>query len=92
MGIRGQYKNKRDSNEPEIVEALEGYGFTVVRMDAPVDLAIGKRGITWLAEVKTEGGKFTEAQMRFFENWRGNHLVLRTIQDVTEWVKEIEGR
>jgi len=42
--MRGQYANKRDRNEAEIVAILRAHGFTVALMDTPVDLLIGRSG------------------------------------------------
>lgn len=86
--MRGQYKNKRDFNEPQIVGALQKHGFSVYRLDQPVDLVIGKGGRTWLAEIKMPGKDLNANQRKFYEGWRGNKLVLRTIEDVAEFARE----
>ena len=69
------YAKKRDANEPEIVEALEGIGATVYRLDM-FDLLVGYRGKTHLIEVKNPTGKnkLTEAQIAFIEKWKGSPL------------------
>lgn len=62
---------RRDANEPDLIEALERAGATVVRCDAPVDLCAGWGGRwTWL-EVKDPSQppsrrRLTEAQEKFF--------------------------
>jgi hypothetical protein len=89
MGFRGQWKNKRDANEPEIVATLRAHGFCVIHLDQPVDLLIGKGGKTWVAEVKTPKGKLTAAQVAFYETWHGNHLVLRSTQDASDFAAHI---
>ena len=88
--MSGRYANKRDANEKEIVQELEARGYSVTKMDKPVDLLIGKHGRTWCAEVKMEGGKLTKSQVDFYAAWRGNHLILRSIQDAAEWAVQIE--
>lgn len=88
--MSGRYANKRDANEGEIVAELRARGFSVSHMDKPVDLLIGKHGQTYIAEVKVEGGKLTKAQIEFYELWRGNHLILRSTQDVADWAAQIE--
>ena len=88
--MSGRYANKRDSNEGEIVDELEARGFSVTKMDKPVDLLLGKHGKTWIAEVKTPKGKLRPAQVRFYELWRGNHLILRSTQEAAEWAAQIE--
>lgn len=76
------YANKRDANEPEIVEALRKAGCSVVRLDKPVDLLIGYRGVTHLAEVKTDKGKLTKAQDDFRKSWQGSYFyILRDVDD-----------
>jgi hypothetical protein len=87
--VRGQYKNKRDYNEPEIVDALQKHGFSVYRLDQPVDLVIGKGGQTWIAEIKMPWKDLNANQRKFYDAWRGNKLVLRTITDVAEFAKTI---
>ena len=88
--MSGRYANKRDLNEPDIVAELRARGFSVTHMDKPVDLLIGKHGQTWCAEVKMEGGKLTKAQVDFYDTWRGNQLVLRSIKDAAEWAAQVE--
>ena len=88
--MSGRYANKRDANEPDIVAELRARGFSITHMDRPVDLLIGKHGRTWCAEVKMPRGKLTKAQVDFYDTWRGNHLILRSIQDVAEWAAQIE--
>jgi len=89
MGIRGQHKNKRDANEPEIVEVLRAHGFSVERLDTPVDLLLGKFGQTWIAEVKIEGKALNANQVKFYGGWRGNTTVFRSVQDVADFAREI---
>lgn len=88
MGFRGKYANKRDANEAEIVAALRAYGYSVVHMDQPVDLLIGKHGKTWVAEVKMEGKKLNKTQAAFKDEWRGNFTVFRSVEDVAEFHEE----
>lgn len=88
MSIR-RHNAKRDANEPEIVSALQSAGASVVRMDYPVDLAIGYRGRTVLAEVKLPNGKLNDNQRKFFATWRGaTPPILRTVDDA---LKLLEG-
>lgn len=82
-----QFAKARDANEPEIVDAIKRFGFSVERLDSPVDLLVGKRHRTWLIEVK-DGSKppsarpLTPAQRRFFKSWRGSPLwVVRSITE-----------
>lgn len=83
MGFRGKYKNKRDGNEPEIIDELRAHGFSVYPMDQPLDLLVGFRGRTYLVEVKMPKAKLTKTQEEFLEGWRGDATILRTNEDVT---------
>ncbi len=87
--MRGQWSNRRDANEPEIVAQLRDHGFSVVHLNKPVDLLIGKGGKTWIAEVKSEDGEFTKPQAKFYSTWRGNHLVLRSTMDADDFAAQI---
>ena len=81
---------KRDISEPEIVSTLERCGFSVFRMDQPVDLLVGFRGQTYLVECKTGKGKLTVGQAQFIEQWRGHPVqVLRDAQEAMDWAVEI---
>ena len=92
MGFRGKYKNKRDQNEPEIVAALKGVGVAVVSMDQPVDLLCWYGGETHLVEVKMPDGDFTKTQKKFLENWPGEVVTLRSVEEAIEWAKEVRGK
>jgi len=93
MSLR-RYANKRDLSEPEIVQTLEQCGFSVVRLDTPVDLLVGFRGRCWLVECKSSDkgyGKTLNAnQSEFDAGWRGPKIViLRSAQDAMDWAVEV---
>ena len=48
-----RFAKKRDATEPPIVEALEGVGAWVWRIDLPLDLLVAYRGRLLLLEVKS---------------------------------------
>lgn len=88
--MRGHHvKNKRDANEPEIVEAFRKHGFTVERLDRPMDLLVGRYGRNWLIEVKVEGAKLNANQKAFAERWKGHFAVVRSVQDVAEFARDV---
>ena len=90
MGIRGQYKNKRDANEPEIVASLRAHGITVHPMDTPLDLLCATPdGRNHLVEVKGPKGKLTDAQERFVAGWPGTWVILRTAEEADAWAREV---
>lgn len=90
MGIR-QYKNKRDENEPEIVDLLKKHGFSVLRVDEPVDLIVGRKGVTYLVEVKNgPKASLTPPQSRFFETWTGHAAVLHSIPQALDFIENVK--
>lgn len=81
---------KRDDTECEIVSTLEQCGFSVFRMDQPVDLLVGFRGRCWLVECKSStkgyGKTLNKNQKDFDEAWRGPRVViLRSAQDAMDF-------
>lgn len=85
----------RDANEPEIVEALRKVGATVERLDKPLDLLVGYRGVNLIMEVKLplgpRGGSkdrnLTSAQKRFTDQWRGQWVVVRSAEEAIQVLK-----
>lgn len=74
---------RRDVNEAEIIEALTRAGASVVQLSSKgvPDLLVGIDGTNYLIEVKTPEGKLTTDQIEFFETWRGQRHVARTIEE-----------
>jgi Holliday junction resolvase len=79
-----RYANRIDANQNKIVDALRKAG-AVVRIisqgDGIPDLLVGYRGFTILMEVKDgdkvpSARKLTEAEQKFFDDWRGGMLVI----------------
>lgn len=85
-----RYNPKRDYAEKEVVRTLQELGFSVWRLDQPVDLLLGYRGEIWLAEVKTGKAKFNANQIKFMDEWRGKPVVkLTSSQDAIDFVISI---
>lgn len=84
-----RYAKKRDASEPEIVSTLLQCGFSVERIDTPVDLICGWRGRTFLVECKVEGAKLNKKQTDFAWRWRGQFVVLRSAQDAIEFAVQV---
>jgi protein-disulfide isomerase-like protein with CxxC motif len=81
---------KRDSNEPEIVEALQRLGFSVDRVSAKgfPDLVVARYGRMWLLEVKRPKGRFTAAQVLWRQRWHGPvPFVVRSVDDAIAWAQ-----
>jgi Holliday junction resolvase len=79
-----RYANRIDANQNKIVDALRKAG-AVVRIisqgDGIPDLLVGYKGFTILMEVKDgdkvpSARKLTEAEQKFFDDWRGGMLVI----------------
>ena len=73
-----RYDARRDANEPEIVEALEAVGASVLRAD-DVDLVVGFRNTNYLMEIKTPQGRLNKKQQKFFRSWHGQVNIIRTV-------------
>jgi len=87
MGFRGQYKNKRDTNETEIFAQLRAYGLSVYSLDRPADAIVGYLGKTYLVEIKGAKGKLTGPQETFLETWKGDFTILRTVEQAAEFAR-----
>lgn len=87
MGIRGQYKNKRDANEPDLVAELRAYGLSVFLMDKPADALVGWMGSSYLVEFKVGKGKLTGPQEAFLETWKGDFTILRTVEEAADFAR-----
>jgi hypothetical protein len=46
------------------------------------------RGLAVLVEIKSPGGKLTDAEEEFFENWQGPLIKVETFEEVLEWFEE----
>ena len=88
----GRYNNRRDANEGAIFKSLRAHGMSVEPIDTPADALVGFKGRTYLLEVKN-GPKatFTDPQIDFQETWRGDYIVLRSVEEAESWCKEIRG-
>jgi hypothetical protein len=85
---------KRDAVEDELVLALRQCGCDVFLTSVPFDAIVGYRGVNHLVEFKSgKAGRYTEAQKRFMESWRGAKVItLRSTEDAIKWVTSLAGR
>jgi Holliday junction resolvase len=70
------YKKRVDENQKQIVHAFIALGASVLNLsrvgEGCPDILIGYKGVTCLVEIKSnEKAKFTEAQIKFMQSWRG---------------------
>lgn len=88
-----RYRLRRDASEPAIVDALRKGGASVFRLVTPVDLLVGYRGKTILAEVKTPGTSYGKqlkpSQQRFADSWNGAPVVV--LKDLTDVQRVLNG-
>lgn len=94
-----RYANRIDANQNKIVEALRKAG-AVVRIisqgDGIPDLLVGYRGYTILMEVKDgdkvpSARKLTEAEQKFFDDWRGGMLtIVNSVDEALETLRRCE--
>lgn len=84
-----------DTNQKEIVEALRELGVSVqilsdVGKGCP-DLVVGFRGRNYLLEIKDgkrppSQQKLTEHEERFFDNWRGQVDIVKSVQQAIDFI------
>ena len=94
-----RYANRIDANQNKIVDALRKAG-AVVRIisqgDGIPDLLVGYKGYTILMEVKDgdkvpSARKLTEAEQKFFDDWRGGMLVvINSVDEALETLRRCE--
>lgn len=81
-----------DANQELIVEALRVFGATVqhlhtVGQGCP-DLLVGRRGVTYLLEVKMPKEELTEDQGKWIAEWRGSKVhIVRTPEEAIACLK-----
>lgn len=80
---------KRDENEKEIVEALRAEGYQVIVLGLPVDLLVFRPGGHFMfLEVKTDTGRPTEVQKKFFDNSLGcRRGYVRSVEEALAFVE-----
>jgi hypothetical protein len=89
---------RTDANQKEIVQALRNCGASVfilsdVGKGCP-DLLIGLSGRNYLGEVKDgkkppSGQKLTEKEQLFFNSWKGQVCILKSLDDVAIFINSV---
>ena len=76
---------RRDANHAEIRDAFRSLGASVADTadlgSGFPDLVVGWRGYNYLVEVKTRTGKLTPDEVKFFDNWKGQTVIVGTVDD-----------
>ena len=91
-----RYANRIDANQNAIVEALRkagAYVRIISQGDGIPDLLVAYKGYTILMEVKDgnkppSARKLTEAEQKFFDEWKGGMLVV--VNSVEESIATLE--
>ena len=81
-------RHRKDTNQDEIVKALRKKGATVYVIGRPVDLVCGYKCRNFLIDVKSANGKKTPFQKTFFEEWRGQVRIVRSVKEAIDLVTE----
>lgn len=84
-----RFDAKRDASEKEIVKTFEKMGFSVYRLDQPLDLLLGYQRQNFLVEVKTDTGKLTRAQKLFIKDWTGQHIIISTLDQAVTFANSV---
>jgi len=85
---------KTDNNQAEIIQALRDVYCSVLPMHrlgqgAP-DIAVGRNGIVYFLEIKSDKGKLTEDEQKFMDEWRGHYAIVRTPEEALRAIGVLE--
>jgi hypothetical protein len=83
--------HRSDGNAKEIIDAMRKMGASVEIIDRPVDILVGYRGVTAIAEIKTPRGKLQASQKAFLDGWRGLSRVIRDVDDAEDLLYYMQG-
>lgn len=72
--------HRLDGNAKAIRDGLEAVGATVDHR-CPLDWLVGFRDRNYLLEVKTAKGKLRASQKRFWDSWKGQKALVRTLHE-----------
>jgi hypothetical protein len=91
MGRQG-WTHRTDHNTKLVVGLLRAAGYEVHFIDRPVDLLVAIHGVWVLVEVKSNRGKLTSAQQKFFETTEAPAFVVSSVDEMSELASEICNR
>ena len=82
-----------DANHKQIVQGLRSSGCTVQDLSAVgkgcPDILVGRNGLNILIEIKTKKGKLTSRQVEWHQAWRGNAIVVTSIEEAIHAINEL---
>jgi hypothetical protein len=85
-----RHNPKRDANEKGIVSYFKKIGFSVERLNTPLDLLVGYKKRNYLVEIKMPGKGLNENQVKFTKNWRGQFIVINSIEQAKIFAKDVK--
>lgn len=81
-------KKKVDSNQAQIIADLKKIGVSVLNLSRVgggcPDILVGWQGKNILIEIKTAKGNLNDLQIEFFEQWKGQKFVCKSINEIIE--------
>src|SRR4051812_28455013 len=84
--------HRTDANAAEIYKAAKQLGFSVEKLNRPVDALLGIYDQTVAIEVKLPDGKLEPGQVKFFKGFKGMKRILRSTEDLIALHRELRER
>lgn len=81
--------HRSDANAKGIIAAWRTAGATVETIGRPLDVLVGWDGVTYLCEIKTPRGSLRPSQKAFLRRWKGQALVIRSVDEAMRWFTRI---
>lgn len=89
----GRYEvHRTDANAEELYETARRLGFSVEKLDKPVDSMWGIWDMAVAVEVKMPSGKLRPKQAKFMRTFKGMKRTVRTATDVFHLYQEMRER
>jgi len=99
--VNARKYGKPDANHKQIVDVLRKVGATVCDLKAVgagvPDLLVGHSGRNYLVEVKDGSkcpskSKLNELQVEWHEAWRGQAVVIKSVDELVAWLNDVTAR
>lgn len=85
-----RWDRRVDTNQQDIIDEAKRLGADVEVIGQPVDLLVEVCGLNFLWEVKRPNHhKWTIAQVRFLDRWKGGVATIETLQDVRDFIERV---
>jgi len=84
-----RFNPRRDANEPEIVNYFKSKGFSVERLNTPLDLLIGYKKKNYLVEVKMPTKTMNKNQVKFASDWKGQFIVIDSVEQASRFAESV---